>query len=376
MWFIALAWAATSAADATGTSLVLAAGSVPRAALLLFGGSVADRLGPLRVVLGSGVARIALMTALTGVALGVTAVPLPVLLVGALLFGVVDAVRMPALGSLPPMLLPAASLPAAQGAVQTAIRLVDVAVAPLGGLLVAAHGLGLATGVEVVLFTAALVLLRGLRPHVHAVPAGPAAAPTVGVWRDTVAGLRYARDHPTLRVVLPVVAAANLVLAAPLNVGVALSAEANGWGSTGFGLVIAGFGGGATLGAVLVMRQRPRRSLFRAGLLWAAASGVPVVGLGLVASLPLAVVLAAALGLTAAPSSAMLLGLVQSSTEPRYLGRVMAMVTFTAVGLIPLSYSAFGVLVGATSVPVAFVSCGVAALVVIAVAGLLSANRA
>ena len=57
IYFMALAWAAARTGSASGTGLVLAAGSIPRALLMLGGGVLADRLGPRRVVIGSDAAR-------------------------------------------------------------------------------------------------------------------------------------------------------------------------------------------------------------------------------------------------------------------------------------------------------------------------------
>ncbi|NEB56302.1 MFS transporter, partial [Streptomyces griseus] len=64
IYFMALAWAAARTGSATGTGLVLAAGSVPRALLMLGGGVLADRLGPRRVVIGSDAARALLVLGL------------------------------------------------------------------------------------------------------------------------------------------------------------------------------------------------------------------------------------------------------------------------------------------------------------------------
>ncbi|MGN0116558.1 MAG: MFS transporter, partial [Streptomyces albidoflavus] len=56
VFFLALSWAATRAGGPSQVGLVVAAGAVPRAVLMLGGGVVADRFGPRRVaVLSDGV---------------------------------------------------------------------------------------------------------------------------------------------------------------------------------------------------------------------------------------------------------------------------------------------------------------------------------
>ncbi|MEJ5946923.1 hypothetical protein WDZ17_16635, partial [Pseudokineococcus basanitobsidens] len=48
VFFIALAWTATQVASPAVAGLVVAAGAVPRAVLMLGGGALADRAGPRR----------------------------------------------------------------------------------------------------------------------------------------------------------------------------------------------------------------------------------------------------------------------------------------------------------------------------------------
>ena len=82
----------------------------------------------------------------------------------------------------------------------------------------------------------------------------------------------------------------------------------------------------------------------------------------------MAVASATALGITSGPASALLLGLVQARTSTAYLGRVMSLVTFSALGLVPVSYTVFGALTQATTLTTAFISCAAAELVVALVA--------
>ncbi|MEU8000329.1 MFS transporter [Catellatospora sp. NPDC049111] len=362
VWFVALAWAATRLDNPAQASFVLAAGSLPRAVLILFGGTLADRWGALRVTLVSQAARV--VTMLAAVALAVAAEPrLWTLALVAMVFGAVDAAHMPAAAALPPQLLPRDALPAGQGLVQTLERVATIVGAPVGGLIVALGGLSAAAAANALLFVAALVILRALRlrpsaDHTH--PAGPSEPE--GTWRALRGGLAYAIREPVLGPVLLVVTVLNLAIAAPLNVGVALLSDARGWQAAGFSAIIAGFGTGATVGALSVVRFRPRRRPAAVGLIWVIAGSLCIGALGFSPSLLVAVGAAAALGVTSGPASALLLGLVQARTHTRYLGRVMALVTFSALGLVPVSYTAFGALVEATSLPASFVICAAAEL--------------
>lgn len=365
VWFVALAWAAVRLGDATEASVVMMAGSVPRAILLLLGGTLADRWGALRVTLGSQMLRVLLM-ALVAITSVIVSPSVVLLAAVALIFGAIDAAHMPAAAALPPQLLPRENLPAGQGLVQTLERIATIVGAPIGGFIVALGGLNIAAVVNVGLFCLALLILRGLRLRTTTPDdAIGVARPTnrhEGVWRSLRAGLRYVVRDSLLGPILLVVSMLNIAVAAPLNVGIALLAHERGWQAGGFSAIIAGFGIGATAGALSILRFRPTRRPATIGLLWVALGSVCVAGLGIATQLPVAAAIAAVLGFTSGPASSLLLGLVQAHAKTEYLGRVMALVAFSALGLVPVAYAGFGLLVSATTISTAFVICAVAEL--------------
>jgi MFS family permease len=368
IWFVALAWAATQLNNPAQTSFVLAAGSIPRAALILLGGTFVDRWGALRITLISQRLRILIMAVAAGATLALE--PHFWLLTGiALAFGAVDSAHMPAAGALPPQLLAREDLPAGQGLVQTLERVATIAGAPVGAFIVVSGGLTLATAVNAVLFSAAFLILRTLqiRPAVRHQDQSDSNV-SEGTWSSLRAGLRYVGHDPVLGPILLVVTMLNLTIAAPLNVGVVLLANTHGWQAGGFAMIVAGFGVGATLGALSVVRYRPKRYPAAAGLIWVTAGSLSIAALGSSPTLAIAVGSATALGITSGPASALLLGLVQARTHTAYLGRVMALITFSALGLVPVSFTIFGVLTEATTLTTAFLICAAADLTVALVA--------
>lgn len=372
IWFIALAWAASRLDSAVQASIVLTAGSAPRAVLILLGGTLADRWGALRVILLSQTVRVALMAAATAAALLVDPT-LWLLAAIALSFGVIDAAHMPAAGALPPQLLAREDLPAGQALVQTLERVTTIMGAPIGGFIVATGGLSLATALNAALFCAALIVLRGLLRDLSlrtADPRGTADNPdhTEGTWRSLRRGLRYVSHEPILGSILLVVTVLNMAVAAPLNIGVMLLATTRDWGANGFGWIIGGFGFGAVAGALSVVRVRPKKYPAAIGLLWVAAGSLCIAAIGLSTTLPVAVTLGATLGFTSGPASALLLGVVQARTDHAYLGRVMALVTFSAFGMTPISYTAFGILTETINLTGAFLICAATELTTVLIA--------
>lgn len=353
IYFMALAWAAARTGSASGTGLVLAAGSIPRALLMLGGGVLADRLGPRRVVIGSDAARAVLVLGLAAV-LVLTAPTVGVLVAVALLFGAVDALFLPAVGALPPRISPPGQLARIQGLRGLAARGASIVGAPLGGVAVATGGPVLAFATAGALFALSLPLVLGLRIRPLPAPvkhggtvAGDAEERTLAeerptARRDLVDGLRYIRRHPLLGPLMIVIGLSELGFVGPLNLGLILLSEQRGWGAAGMGWIVAGFASGAA-GAALLIAVRGR--VPRAGLVMCLTVLVGATGIAAVAqipSVPLAAAAAAVVGLFIGLAGALCGALVQTVADPAYLGRVTSVSTLFTYALIPLSYPVTG----------------------------------
>ncbi|MFJ3324366.1 MFS transporter [Streptomyces griseus] len=346
VYFMALAWAAARTGSASGTGLVLAAGSIPRALLMLGGGVLADRLGPRRVVIGSDTARAVLVLGLSAV-LVLTAPTVGVLVAVALLFGAVDALFLPAVGALPPRISGPGQLARIQGLRALAARGSSIIGAPLGGVAVATGGPALAFAAAGVLFALSLPLLLRLRirplPEPTETSGGaPAAEKPPNAWHDLVDGLRYIRRHSLLGPLMLVIALSELGFVGPLNLGLILLSEQRGWGAAGMGWIVAGFAGGAA-GSALVLAVRGR--VPRAGTVMCLMALVGATGIAALAQVPsvaLAAAIAAFVGLTAGLAGALCGALVQTAADPAYLGRVTSVSTFFTYAIAPLSYPVTG----------------------------------
>ncbi|MFF3309506.1 MFS transporter [Streptomyces sp. NPDC002952] len=369
VYYIALSWAAVQAGTPSQAGLVMAVSAVPRALLMLGGGVVADRFGPRKVVIGSDAVRCAAVLAVAAL-LFASSPGLWPLAVLALVFGTVDAVFMPAVGALPARITSRAQLARVQGMRGLAIRFANVVGAPLGGLGVAVGGAAAAFGLAGLLIAVSVPLLvsvrmRGLPPDeapgTPAVPepSAPAddalghgapdsgarkAAPTA--WRDLHDGLRYIRRHRVLAPLMVAIALGDLGFVGPLNVGLALLADQRGWGASGMGWVLAGFGTGAGLVSLLLTA---RGRLPYAGRVMAIALLLGCVAIGSLAYVPAvaaAVGVALLVGLLAGLSGVLCGALLQTETDPAYLGRVSAVAGLVSLGLAPLSMPASAAAVG------------------------------
>ncbi|MFB7331733.1 MFS transporter [Streptomyces adustus] len=401
VYYLALSWAAVQAGTPSQAGLVMAVSAVPRALLMLGGGVVADRFGPRRVVIGSDAVRCAAVLAIAALLL-VSGPGLWPLVVLAVLFGIVDAVFMPAVGALPARLTGPDQLARVQGLRGLAIRFAGVVGGPLGGLGVALGGAAGAFGLAGLLIALSVPLLVSVRTRDLAAPAAVTPVPTVAAtpeasavgtadvsdaaetsgapvavaeagagspWRDLREGLRYIRGHRVLAPLLVAIALGDLGFVGPLNVGLTLLADRRGWGAAGMGGVLAGFGAGAGIAALLlaVRGRLPHAARVAAGAI--ITGSVAVGALAFVPDLTAAVGVAVLVGLLTGLSGALCGALIQTQSEPAYLGRVSSVAGIVSLGFAPLSMPLSAAAIGWWGTGPVFVTsaavCGLGGVVVL-----------
>ena len=100
IYLVTLAWVAVQTTTPANVGLILVAGAIPQAALMLVGGVFVDRIGPKPTIIASDVLRTLIMVVFAIVVAGGEVRPL---LLGtlAVMFGVVDGFFMPAVNSAP-----------------------------------------------------------------------------------------------------------------------------------------------------------------------------------------------------------------------------------------------------------------------------------
>lgn len=356
VYFVALGWSAQKAAGPAEVGLVMAAGALPRALLMLGGGVVADRFDLRRVILGSDALRCVLLLAVAaGIAL--TAPALWLLVTVALVFGAVDALFVPAVGALPPRITGPGQLARVTGMRSLSMRFGQIAGPPLGGLAMGFGGAAAAFTVAGLLFALSLPLLLTVR--IRPLEARGTKQPEPGTaWQDLLDGLRYIRRHRLIGPLIAAGAICELGLIGTLNVGMVLLNAERGWGPSGYGWIVGGFGAGAAAGAALltVVGRLPRAGLMLAGTGLVGCAGAAAVAL--VPSLWAAAVLAAVVGLGVGVYGSLNNALVQTAADPACLGRVTSVVMLTMVGLAPLSYPLVGAAIGAWGTAPVFAGCG------------------
>lgn len=334
--YIAVAWLVL---QLTGSSLavgsVLAAASLPAAALMLFGGAASDRFSPRTTMLVAAVLRGAVVAVLAVLTIAHT-VQLWELFVAAAFVGATSAFFVPASTSLLPRLVTPEQLPAGNALLNLSRTGAMVLGSAAAGVVVAAVGAGSALAVD-----AGASLLAGAL--VLPLPVGGTVRGRGGALGAVRDGILYVwRDVP-LRATLVAMAVLNFVAIGAIEVGLpALAFERFGDGAAALGVAFASWGIGSTVGS-LVAGTRPipeRFGRFLVGTVVLIGAGVAAAGFA--ATLPLLVGVMVALGVVEGLSTTYLLSWLQRRTESEMQGRVMSLAMLASVGLEPLALALAG----------------------------------
>jgi len=352
---VALPWMVLSGRGGVALlGLVLACYGIPRTALIPVGGILADKFSGRAVMLAADSARCLLVGGLLYLD-AVHVVSISSLGPIAALVGACGGLFIPASYTLLPQLLPPADLQSGN-AISSAANQLGAFVGPaLAGALVSAFSPAAAFGVDAATFVVSaitLALIRsGFQPSArqqefqgNGAATADSPTPTASI-PASKKGLRHLLREPVLQTIMVVALIANLLLTGTFEVAMPDLAHEH-FGAGGYGAMLACFGAGALIGALLAARRRelraPAITASRAFILAAVAVAlVPYLG-GLAGACAAILVLA----VTTAYGDIILITLVQKWAPPELLGRVMSMIMLASMGSFPVSVAVSGFLVG------------------------------
>lgn len=318
---------------------VLIASSVARAALLLLGGAISDRVSARTVMLCSHLVRGVALTTLTTAAL-TSGLRVWELAGTGVLFGVADAFVGPASGSILPSLVCDPDLARANAMVGVSEQVASFVGPVVGGALLAATVPAVVLAFNAAtFFVAALTILAA--PKADRRSGQPASVSTV--LADLRGGIDYAARNAEVRVVLLLVTAATLSCSGLFAVGLPTLARGMNGGPLVLGVMVSAWGLGQLVGALgASVTGLPRRwgSLVIGMTI---AEGTSFAVLGFAPHYLLAASLLSLLGVGVAYSTDVALPtFIQTRTPPPLLGRVNSVITLPRFALEPVSIAAMG----------------------------------
>jgi MFS family permease len=251
-----------------GVGFALAAWSAPLALLVLFGGVLADRFTPRRMMIISDITRVGTQGLLAAVLLAAEPRFWQILCLQAVA-GAATATFQPGVASVLPRVT--RDVQRANGVLRIAEALVTLIGPAVAGVLAAAAGAGWVLVVDAATFgvSASCLFVLRLGAAVAVVPDGP-------MWRNLAQGWREFRARTWLWSVILIWSLYGLLVfgpAAPLGGSVIVGEH----GSLAYGIVSSVFGAGAVGGGLIALRVRPRRPLAAGAGAVAAIAGLPAV---------------------------------------------------------------------------------------------------
>lgn len=372
LWIVALVWQVIAVGGGpSDLSLVATATSLGLVAAVLLGGVAADRFPKRAVLVTVEVVRTAVPVAAGALALAGT-LPLWLLATLAFVVGAAGGFYYPAWSAVVPTLLPAHELLAANGLEGMLRPLAQRAAGPaLAGVLVASFSSGVALLGAGVAALAALLPLLVMRPIPRSA-AGGDGHPPPSARHQFAEGVAYLLRTGWLFATLAFASLYVLVVLGPIEVLLPFAVRDQvGGGPAGLSAVLAAYGIGSAVGALVVSSLRlPRRYLTVMMLCWGLGA-LPLAVLGLATVLWPMVVASFVVGLTDAVAMVIWGTLLQRRVPGHLLGRVSSLDFFVSLGLMPLSMALAGPVGERIGIPVTFL---VAALVppLLAVAALVA----
>ena len=336
--------------------LVFLARLIPAALIAPFAGMLGDRYPRERVLLVTNVTRIVLVgAAAIGVFLDADALVVYALSIAATIattpFRSSQAALTPSLARTPEELT-------AANAVASGVESVAVFAGPaLAGLLLAVTSTGAVFTITALLIVVSAAFLVLIQIEQAARPPHELAASTIAAER--LAGFTTLAQHPPLRVMMVLLTAQTMVFGAVQVFIVVIALEQLELGEGGVGYLNAAVGVGAFLGAVGALSLTGARRLSPAFLAGIVLIGLPLLALGTVDSVAIALVALALMGIGSSLVDVAGLTLVQRAVPDDVLARVFGVIQMLFLASMGVGAALVPALVSWLGIDTALVASGI-----------------
>jgi MFS family permease len=312
--------------------------AIPRAALMLFGGALTDRISARRIMMSTASARTVFVTVI-GFLLWGRLLQLWELYVLGFFFGVADAFAWPAATTLLPSLVKREQLVAANSVFQTTGQLTAIVAPAPAGLAIKALGAAWAFFIDAISF---LFIITALWRLPDPPKAQSAAKPPV--WRSILDGIAYVRRDVPLRSLMLVAAMLNFCISGPMGVGLPYLVKTKFGSPAAYGLVVSAMAAGGLIGALLAgILKIKRRGLLMLGTCVVISAGIASMGmLGRLWSIAAVLVL---VGYSAGVANVHIAAWIQQRIEATVRGRVFSVLMLCNFGLMPVSLVGAGLMI-------------------------------
>lgn len=360
-YIVAMPWLIlqlTGSAAALGAIMMTAA--IPRAVLMLIGGVMTDRISARRIMIATAWLRTLLVAAIA-VLVWFNLLQLWHVYVLAFAFGAADAFYSPAAQTFLPSLVKPEQFPAANSVLQSTFQITTLVGPAPAAMLAKALGMAWAFIIDAISFLFIIGALWRL-------PDPPQAQlKRKSVWASVVEGIGYVGSDTALRSLLLVIAMINFSVTGPMTVSLAWIAKQRFGSPVAFAVLTTSLAGGSLLGVILAGLRKQQRK--RGWLLLGVSSfiGLSIGVMGILHYLWLMAVVLLLMAMAVGFLNIQLISWCQQRVERAVLGRVISVMMFASIGLMPLSLASAGLALK-WSLPGMFAVSGALVLLVIMLA--------
>jgi MFS family permease len=333
-FLIALGWRTTTlTGSASSLAIVLMAHSIALLTTVLIGGALADRYSRRLLMIGSDMARVAIIGGLAVVDATGT-LTLPLLLVLAVGFGLADGFFYPAAGGIVPLVVEPHELASANTLIGISRQASFVVGPALAGTIYGLVGSAAVFGIDALTFLFSALLLVPARPRSFD------REPREGTLRSIAGGIRYVSGVPWLWVGILVTSVALMVAMAPFQaLAPTFVQEQFGRGVGAYGLLFAFEAAGMTAGMLAFGQVNPRTRRIWQIFGFLAVNDFFGVLMTLQSSYGVAAALMVVRGVLIGYAIGIWSTLMMEWVPDSKLARVTSLDFFGALGLVPVGYA-------------------------------------
>jgi MFS family permease len=379
---VALPWLVLSVSnnDPVKMSGIVALSGLPYAVLILFGGALTDRISPLRLLFVTRTCYVFLLLALAGLVY-YQITPYWLLALFALVMGTLGAFGGPASESLLPSILPNEILGHGNGIIMVTMQVTQILGPMLAGWVLwfgrTLNGIPVnqidytsiswAFGLNAIAIGIVVCVMTQIR-----VQPGKSTAPKGNLFQMIWDGILFCWKDHGIRTILMYLTLISFFIHGPLGAILPILSKVKlGLSEAQFGSMYAMLGLGSILGAGLAVVLKPNpRKLGRWILCCDCVSGCAMLTLGqsntIVINYGLLLLIGSMGGLIALTGVTWL----QQRTPDQLMGRIMSILMFTIMGLIPVSAAVTGYLIQLTTLSSVMTGSGII-IIICTVTGLL-----
>ncbi len=325
--------------------IVMIGSSVPQIILLFLGGVIADRWNKTLLMFWSDITRVLLLSSIVLYLFFFPKIPIYIFVIYAIIFGVLSAFFYPARDSLIPLLVKEKDLTKANSVIQ-ATNQGSMIIGPLiCGLLITHMNYLSVFSIVTIILAIGAISISFIDKDKSILNSGAEDNNEQNIKKDLLAGIKYVRKSSILFGLVIISVLINLVVVGPLFMGLPIFVKSILQGSAlDYSLIEGSLSVGLLIGSVMlfiVNIKMKRGKLALISLIFLAINYFLFTQTTVIWTSMLATLL---VGIFIQTTALPVVSIIQNNVEKEFLGRVMSLLSISAMGLTPISYGITSVL--------------------------------